>query len=815
MKLQKKLLTLMLCCLSAFAIGGCTACGEKEDNGEPSGNEQTGDIQGGGDTAGGNNNQGGGNQNGGDNNQGGGDNTGDNNNQGGADTGEEQTPTYTVIFDTDGGSAIASQQIEKDGKVTMPNAPSKKGNKFLGWSVNGEEWSFDTPITESIVLTAMWEPVQCTITLKMDTEHGGKVFGEGTFAYGESKTIRAETNMGYTFVGWYKGEEKVCETLKLTFRVKEDVTYTAKWEEVPVSVAQNDAAAGTVDGPTKTTLGEKVKITATTNKGYTFLGWYVGDELVTEEEVYQFSLSDNMERVTYTAKWTSYTLTTESDFSIAGTYSLYSEEKITAGESTTLTVTPNQNYTFLGWYDGDEKLSGDTSYTFQMPKESVTYTAKWQDDWKTIEGYNYWTFEQLGKQVMPIVGFNTPNASSADLGRKEGLPSQISLESYQTMKDCGFNVACGWWNDWKTYNVQDDVLKELDYADQVGMVYIVNDRNALYATTASGLSAFEEYMSKPAYGGTILIDEPGAVNFNAIANATRAWEASQYSNTLAYVNNLPNYAATWQLNDCQGTGGTPAGSFSNYEEWVQLYLNTVKPQVFSYDYYPYHYNDASFFRDGWYTNLSNVRYYTMKANVPFWVYGQVGVWKEYGSSEVRRKLSYGETAFQYNTMLAYGAKGIQYYNYYTPPNYTVENGFTACITTDGKKTDYYNYVQKINKQVAAVDQVLLMSKWQGLIQINNTPTAISSGDLVSSYGALTSATGVGDAIVGCFEYRDIGYAYYIASNSVYNNATVTLNFNDTYNLTKVQDATETQSRGNSITVSLPAGEGVLVVVPKN
>ena len=166
-------------------------------------------------------------------------------------------------------------------------------------------------------------------------------------------------------------------------------------------------------------------------------------------------------------------------------------------------------------------------------------------------------------------------------------------------------------------------------------------------------------------------------------------------------------------------------------------------------------------------------------------------------------------------MLAYGAKGIQYYNYFTPPNYTVENGYTACITTDGKKTRYYEMVQKINQQVAAVDDVLLMSKWQGIIQINNTPATISTGDKISAYGALTSVTGVGDAIVGCFEYRDIGYAYYIASNSVSASSTVTLNFNGTYNLTKVQDATETQTTGNSISVNLPAGEGVLVVVPKN
>ena len=790
-KLSKKLLTLLFCLLSTVAVGGFAACENDGGNNEDINGGQTNDNNGDNNTD--------------DTTDGAGDNNGDN---AGGTTGEEKQ-SYTVAFDTDGGSEVASQTVKEGEKVVRPQDPQKEDYTFIGWYSGNVKWSFtDGVVSQNMTLKAVWAPAQCTITLEKNIEEGGKVSGEGTFAYGESKTIKAETSIGYTFLGWYKGEEKISDSLKFTFKVKEDVTYTAKWKASSIKVTQNDVAAGTVDGPIKSVSGGKVKITATTNQGYTFLGWYVGEEFITAEEVYEFTLSDEA-AVTYTAKWTAYTLTTESDFSIAGTYSLYSEEKITAGENVTLTVTPNTNYTFLGWYDGDEKLSQNVSYTFAMPKESVTYTAKWQDDWKQIEGYNYWTFEQLGKQVMPIVGFNTPNASSADLGRTEGLPSQISLESYQMMKDCGFNVACGWWNDWKTYNVQDDVLKELDYADQVGMVYIVNDRSALYATTASSLSAFTQYMSKPAYGGTILIDEPGAVNFADIAKATRAWEASEYKNTLAYVNNLPKYAGMGQLKDAQNTGGTYEGTFSNYEEWVQLYLNTVKPQVFSYDFYPYVFNTSD-----WFTNLSNVRYYTAKANVPYWVYGQVGVWAQAGV-DLTQKLSYAQTAFQYNTMLAYGAKGIQYYNYFTPPNYGDVNGNTACVTLNGEKTVYYDYVQKINKQVAAVDQVLLMSKWQGIIPINNSQYPLSSGDYVSAYGALTSATGVGDAIVGCFEYRDIGYAYYVASNNVSTGATVTLNFDGTYNLTKVQEAIQTQSSGNSITLSIPAGEGVLVVVPKN
>ena len=316
-------------------------------------------------------------------------------------------------------------------------------------------------------------------------------------------------------------------------------------------------------------------------------------------------------------------------------------------------------------------------------------------------------------------------------------------------------------------------------------------------------------MSKPAYAGTILIDEPGAVNFADISAATRAWETSSYSNTLAYVNNLPNYAAQWQLEDCQGTGGSYSGSFSNYEQWVKLYLDTVKPQVFSYDYYPYLFTQPSYFRDGWYTNLSNVRYYTAKAGVPYWVYGQLGGWPEYGQviDDNTLHLTYGHTALQFNSMLSYGAKGIQYYNYFMPPNYAHNSkNYTSATMADGTATPYYEHIQKINKQVAAIDHILLRCAWKGIIQLNNSPAPISSGDIVPNYGALTSSSAVGDAIIGCFEYRDIGYAYYITTNNVYNASTVTLNFNNSYTVTKVQEGVESTATGSSVTLTIPDAE---------
>ena len=53
------------------------------------------------------------------------------------------------------------------------------------------------------------------------------------------------------------------------------------------------------------------------------------------------------------------------------------------GSSVTITATPNKGYRFLGWYDGDALISSDSSYTFAIGNDDLSYVAKF-----TYESYN-------------------------------------------------------------------------------------------------------------------------------------------------------------------------------------------------------------------------------------------------------------------------------------------------------------------------------------------------------------------------------------------------------------------------------------------
>ena len=257
-------------------------------------------------------------------------------------------------------------------------ATTNNGYTFIGWYKGKEKVSSDLSMTitapsENVVYTAKWYKLDLQLS---DTKAGS--VGGLTKAYkvGDSATITATTNAGYTFIGWYDGETKLTDELSYTFNMpSENKTYTAKWILCPVTLEKNIEEAGNVSGVEKTILGKETTITATTNIGYTWVGWYDGETKLTDELSYTFNMPS--ENKTYTAKWACYTLSTETNMSGAGTYTKKSEVKTTAGTEVTLTATTNDGYTWLGWYDGETKLTDELSYTFEMPSESKTYTAKW------------------------------------------------------------------------------------------------------------------------------------------------------------------------------------------------------------------------------------------------------------------------------------------------------------------------------------------------------------------------------------------------------------------------------------------------------
>lgn len=112
-----------------------------------------------------------------------------------------------------------------------------------------------------------------------------------------------------------------------------------------------------------------------TKQGYFFVGWYVDTDF---SRAWNFAEDKVTANMTLYVKWDCYTITTNANMSNAGTYTIKNQERVIVGESVTITATTNLGYTWVGWFDGETKLTDELSYAFNMPAENKTYTAKWQ-----------------------------------------------------------------------------------------------------------------------------------------------------------------------------------------------------------------------------------------------------------------------------------------------------------------------------------------------------------------------------------------------------------------------------------------------------
>ncbi len=142
------------------------------------------------------------------------------------------TETYTVSFNTNGGSTVASQIVNKNNKATMPTAPTKTDFVFGGWyttSACTTEFDFNTPITADTTVYAKWnEPAKTKYTITFNTLGGSTISSveveEGAKLAAPSQPTKANA----TFGGWYTNSG--CTTAyNFNNTVTNSFTLYAKW----------------------------------------------------------------------------------------------------------------------------------------------------------------------------------------------------------------------------------------------------------------------------------------------------------------------------------------------------------------------------------------------------------------------------------------------------------------------------------------------------------------------------------------------------------------------------------------------------------
>ena len=215
--------------------------------------------------------------------------------------------TFAVTFDSDGGSAVAAQNVAQGNTATKPADPTRNGYEFDGWFNGNAEWNFTTAIAAPITLKAKWTAVYI-VTFDSD---GGSAISAQTIRNGNTATKPAPdpTRNGYEFDGWFNGEMEwnfaTAISAPVTLKAKWIALYTVTFDSdggsaISAQIIRNGSMVIKPADPTKawTAMAGLYLGAPPSNGNYTFGGWYNG---VIE---WNFATDVISENITLKAKWT-------------------------------------------------------------------------------------------------------------------------------------------------------------------------------------------------------------------------------------------------------------------------------------------------------------------------------------------------------------------------------------------------------------------------------------------------------------------------------------------------------------------------------
>ncbi|WP_368110465.1 cell wall-binding repeat-containing protein, partial [Bifidobacterium adolescentis] len=184
--------------------------------------------------------------------------------------------TYTVSFDSNGGSAVASQSVRYGSKATQPANPTRAGHTFQGWYTarsGGSKYDFGTAVTGDVTLYAHWSVNSYTLTF--DGNGGKPSEASRTVAYGgQYGSLPTATRTGYAFQGWYTARDGGTKVSPSTTMGAADTTLYARWSVNSYTVSFDSDGGSNVPAQ-KVRYGSKASRPADpTRAGHTFQGWY-------------------------------------------------------------------------------------------------------------------------------------------------------------------------------------------------------------------------------------------------------------------------------------------------------------------------------------------------------------------------------------------------------------------------------------------------------------------------------------------------------------------------------------------------------------
>jgi hypothetical protein len=253
----------------------------------------------------------------------------------------------------------------------------------------------------------------------------------------------------------------------------------------------------------------------------------------------------------------------------------------------------------------------------------------------------------------------------------------------------------------------------------------------------------------PACWGYHLKDEPGAASFPGIGRTVAAIRRAR-PDKLAYVNLFPHHAGPKHL-------GTPT-----YAEHLERYITETGADLISMDHYP-QISPSGDTRHEYCQNLELMRTAALAHDIPWWNYFNA---IRFGG---RTDPTESKMRWQIWTSLAYGAKGVWYFTYWTG---TYDGGLaknpgsfamtSALIDLQGRRTRRWEQAKRINAAVKNLGPTLMKLTSTAVIRVTRTddPAEILKQTPLKTIGEWSAHKGVpqptdeGDYLIGTFRHAD-------------------------------------------------------------
>lgn len=148
------------------------------------------------------------------------------------DDDNKELEQFTVTFDSQDGSKVASQTISYGEKVVEPTRPTKEGHAFIGWYTETSythEWNFESDIViKDITLYARWTIAEYTVTF--NTNGGSEVKSQPVAKGSKVQRPLPPTKDGYIFDNWYT-DIALTQVYDFDTQVTGNLTLYANWIE--------------------------------------------------------------------------------------------------------------------------------------------------------------------------------------------------------------------------------------------------------------------------------------------------------------------------------------------------------------------------------------------------------------------------------------------------------------------------------------------------------------------------------------------------------------------------------------------------------